>query len=66
VEDKRYENHLADASLYAWRMSRHYNATPEPTMLKPHSEEHVETWWDEQAEFLEQQKNRDRGLYGDW
>lgn len=23
-EDKRYENHLCDSSLYMWRMSRHY------------------------------------------
>ncbi len=29
-EDSRYENHLSDACLYAWRESRHYRYAGEP------------------------------------
>jgi hypothetical protein len=28
-EDSRFENHLSDACLYAWRESKHYTFTPE-------------------------------------
>lgn len=66
VEDGRYANHLADSALYAWRHSKHYLATPEPTSMKPQSEEHVNSWWDQQAEILDRNKNQERDIYGDW
>ena len=34
-ENPRCENHLCDAALYAWRLSLHFRATPEPEQTEP-------------------------------
>lgn len=37
VEDSRFDNHLADAALYAWRESRHYISTERAEKVNPGS-----------------------------
>jgi len=39
-EDDRFENHLADAALYAWRESRHYASVPREVEPEVGSEEY--------------------------
>ena len=41
-EDDRFDNHLADASLYAWRRSLHYCWRPDDTPLERGSREYYE------------------------
>ena len=37
VEDSRFENHLSDAALYAWRESRHYASVDREEKIQPGS-----------------------------
>ena len=39
-EDDRFENHLSDAALYAWRESRHYASVPREVEPEVGSEEY--------------------------
>lgn len=41
-EDPRCQNHLSDATLYAWRACLHYLGTEEPTEIKKDSDEYME------------------------
>ncbi len=47
VEDPRFDNHMADACLYAWRASRNYNATQAPA---PPPVRGTEPWLEERIE----------------
>lgn len=51
-------DHNADAALYLWTYSYHYNATPEIPEAPIHSEERIEKWWKEQEEQMEHEKNK--------
>ena len=47
TEDKRFENHLADAFLYAWRESKHYCSEELPFNPRYGTKEYWEKIWDD-------------------
>tara|TARA_R100000808_G_C2155477_1_gene168149 strand:+ start:11717 stop:13171 length:1455 start_codon:yes stop_codon:yes gene_type:complete len=47
TEDKRFENHLCDAFLYAWRESKHYCSEELPYSPRYGTKEYWEKVWDE-------------------
>ena len=46
-EDKRFENHLSDAFLYAWRESKHYCSEELPFNPTYGTQEYWKSYWDE-------------------
>lgn len=65
VEDGRCENHISDATLYAWRHCYHYLYQPPEKKLDPHSEEYMENYWENEDENLTKQleeENEDFGI----
>ena len=46
-EDKRFENHLSDAFLYAWRESKHYCSEELPFNPTYGTQEYWKKYWDE-------------------
>lgn len=63
IEDPRFDNHLADAALYAWRYGRQYCWTPEA----PQPKQGTADWINEQARLEEQREAEalERELRGD-
>lgn len=60
VEDSRYDNHLCDAALYAWRYCYNFAATKAPIIIKPNTNESMNSWWDKESEKLIQQLKEER------
>lgn len=52
VEDGRYDNHLADACLYAWRYCYNYLASAKEQKMDPRSEAAVDLFYEQEAERL--------------
>lgn len=52
-------NHLADATLYAWRYCYNYAWKDREKILVPQSEEVVDMWWKEEEEKLNREKSLD-------
>ena len=67
-EDSRYENHLSDAALYAWRESRHYlhsylAVMPDPKIgTKEYWRQQEEKMWEQAAKKIEE---KDEGWWED-
>jgi hypothetical protein len=63
TEDKRFENHLADAFLYAWRESKHYCSEELPFNPRYGTKEYWEKIWDEwenvECEKIEKENRMD-------
>ncbi len=57
-------DHNADAALYLWRASFHYNSFKEPEVIKT-PEQTVEDWWDKEADKLNNRKQQNL-LEKDW
>lgn len=64
IEDSRYENHLADAALYAWRYCYNYVQQEKPRTLDRDSEEFVDAWLEKEAIRIASQKTKEGELYG--
>lgn len=59
-EDPRCQNHLSDATLYAWRECLHYTYDPEDGKTEdPHSEEHIDKLQDEEAEKIDNEEGEE-------
>jgi len=56
VEDSRYDNHLADGLLYAWRWCYNYAARDFVEKPKIDTDEFMNQWWEKEAEKLANQK----------
>lgn len=56
VEDSRYDNHLADGLLYAWRWCYNYASTKPIDEPKEGTDEFMEKWWDKEAEKIAQRE----------
>jgi hypothetical protein len=65
VEDKRYENHRADAALYAWRWCYNYAFRARPVECAPQSENKVDEFWERESERIKNPDTDERDLYGD-
>lgn len=62
-EDARCENHLSDATLYAWRSSRHYLWTPDDKHLDKFTKSYMDDLERREAEKLKE-KLTNRRRYG--
>lgn len=59
VEYPGIPNDALDSLLYVWRNSKHYlKAAPAPTKPAPQSEEAVDSFWEREAEKLEEREER--------
>lgn len=54
-EDDRCQNHLSDATLYAWRFCRHYLFEPTPPSEDPNSDEFMDKLEQKEAEQMRQE-----------
>lgn len=63
-EDPRCQNHISDATLYAWRESRHYSATNEPIKKSRDSQEYMDDEMDIEAEKLAKELEEKEFGYG--
>jgi hypothetical protein len=50
------KDHNADAALYLWRYSFHYNHEEEPEVINPNSEEGMEKFWEKEIQALNNPK----------
>lgn len=46
------KDHVADAALYAWRYSFHYNVEDEPVIINPTSEQAVDKFWEKEIDRI--------------
>jgi hypothetical protein len=63
-EDERFENHLTDACLYAWRESRHFTHVPEPDKPKFGTDAYWEA--EERKMLVQAEELREKEDNADW
>lgn len=63
IEDSRYENHLSDAALYAWRHCYNYVWRERPKEIDPRSEDAVDLFFEKEAEGIRRQKDLHSGEF---
>ena len=63
-EDPRYDNHLADACLYAWRESRHYRYAGEPITPPAYG---TDAYWERvEASMFKESLRKTNSEAGSW
>jgi len=60
VEDSRYDNHLSDGALYAWRYCYNFASTSAPVIHKPNTNEAMDDWWEREAQRLRNQLKEEK------
>lgn len=64
-EDPRCQNHISDATLYAWREARHYLATAEPVKLSRDSQEYMDQEMELEADKLEKELMEEKEFWNE-
>jgi hypothetical protein len=62
AEDKRFDNHLSDAALYAWMESRHFLYEDKPKALKFGTSEYFKKLEDDIEERLLREQEKESGF----
>jgi hypothetical protein len=62
-EDDRCQNHLSDATLYAWRKCRHYKAEKEGEKINKNTDKWMDKEEQLEAERFERNKKETEGVY---
>lgn len=65
-EDSRCENHLSDATLYAWRKSTHYTERPEDKIPEFNTDEYMEKYEQKLADELTRQLREEKEIFGEY